>query len=146
MANEKLITALNSDLALELGAITQYMWHHVMAVGMESPEIKEIFRNISMVEMKHAEAFAERIVYLGGTPATKPLKIKMGGKLKKMIQDDIAGERISIKQYKNHIKLAEKLDDPVTRQLLIDTVKDEEEHDDIWSSILGIKTLAEEKK
>ncbi|MEN8261844.1 MAG: ferritin-like domain-containing protein [Nitrospirota bacterium] len=146
MANEKLIAALNSDLALELGAITQYMWHHVMAVGMESPEIKEIFRNISMVEMKHAEAFAERIVYLGGTPAAKPHKIKMGGKLKKMIQDDLAGERVAIKQYKNHIKLADKLDDPVTRQLLIDIVKDEEEHDDIWSSILGIKTLAEEKR
>ena len=99
-----------------------------------------------MVEMKHAEAFAERIVYLGGTPAAKPHKIKMGGKLKKMIQDDLAGERVAIKQYKNHIKLADKLDDPVTRQLLIDIVKDEEEHDDIWSSILGIKTLAEEKR
>ncbi len=40
MAKERLIEALNKDLALELSAITQYMWHHTMAEGMESPEIK----------------------------------------------------------------------------------------------------------
>jgi len=145
MAKEKLIEVLNQDLALELSAITQYMWHHVMAQGIESPEIKKIFKDISIVEMKHAEAFAERITYLGGTPITKPAEIKMGGDIRKMMQDDLAGERMAIKQYKSHIRLAEELDDPVTRQLLLDIVKDEEEHDDIWSAILGIKTLAEEE-
>ncbi len=75
------------------------------------------------MEMKHAEAFAERIAYMGGTPITKPTEIKMGGDLRKMIQDDLAGERMAIQQYKSHIKLAEELNDPVTRQLLLDIVK-----------------------
>lgn len=42
MVREKIIDALNQDLAAELGAIVQYMWHHVMVEGLESPEIEEI--------------------------------------------------------------------------------------------------------
>lgn len=134
--SQRLIQALNQDLALELAAITQYMWHHVMATGMESPEIKDIFREISIVEMKHAEMFAERINYLGGAPTPKPAQIKMGGDLKKMMQDDLENERNAIRQYKGHIKLAEEEGDPVTRRMLEEIVADEEEHDDTWSSIL----------
>jgi len=134
--SEKIIQALNDDLALELGAITQYMWHHVMATGMESPEIKNIFRAISIVEMKHAEMFAERLNYLGGTPTTKPAPIIMGGDLTKMMEDDLGGERNAIRQYKEHIKLAEEEGDPVTRRMLEEIVAEEEEHDDTWSSIL----------
>ena len=89
-----------------------------------------------MVEMKHAEMFAERLNYLGGTPTTKPAQIMMGGDLNKMMEDDLAGERNAIKQYKGHIKLAEDEGDPVTRRMLEEIVADEEEHDDIWSSIL----------
>lgn len=144
MAKKELIDALNQDLALELGAITQYMWHHAMSEGMESPAISDLFRKISIVEMKHAEAFAERIVYLGGTPITKPAEIKMGGDLKKMMEDDLEGERHAIKQYKAHRKLAIELDDPITARMLEEIIRDEEEHDDQWSTILGVKSLAEE--
>lgn len=145
MAKKELIDALNQDLALELGAITQYMWHHAMAEGKESPAISDLFKKISIVEMKHAEAFAERIVYLGGTPITKPAEIKMGGDLKKMMEDDLAGERHAIKQYKAHRKLAIELDDPITARMLEEIIRDEEEHDDQWSTILGVKSLAEEE-
>lgn len=144
MGKEKLIDALNEGLALELGAITQYMWHHAMAEGKESPPISELFREIGIVEMKHAEALAERIVYLGGTPTTKPAAIKTGGDLKKMMEDDLEGERHAIKLYKSHLKLAEEANDPITRRLLEDIIADEEEHDDRWSSVLGVKTLAEQ--
>jgi bacterioferritin len=144
MENKELIDALNQDLSLELGAITQYMWHHAMAEGKESPAISDLFRKIGIVEMKHAEAFAERIVYLGGAPTTKPAEIKMGGDLKKMMEDDLAGERHAIKQYKAHMKLAEDMGDPITRRMLEDIIRDEEEHDDQWSTILGVKSLAEE--
>lgn len=145
MSREKLIKALNDDLALELAAITQYMWHHVMAEGLESPEISEMFRKIAIDEMKHAEKLAERINYLGGTPVTKPGEIKVGGDLKKMIKDDIDGERMAIKLYKEHLKLAEEAGDPVTRRILEEIIMDEEGHDDKFSAILKIKTLAEEQ-
>lgn len=141
--SKKLINALNEDLSLELGAITQYMWHHVMATGLESPEIRDQFRAIAIVEMKHAEKFAERINYLGGTPTIKLAPVKVGGNLKKMIQDDDAGERNAIKKYKADMRLAQTEGDVVTARMLEDIIRDEEDHDDTWSTTLGIKGLLE---
>lgn len=137
MGKEKIIAALNQDIALELGAIVQYMWHHVMAEGMKSPEISEMFRDTSMDEMKHAEEFAERIDYLGGVPVTKPEPIKVGGDLIKMIRDDLAGERGAIKKYKEDIKLCIAEDDPVTRLMLEEILADEEKHAHDWRTLLA---------
>ncbi len=141
--SKKLMKALNEDIALELGAIIQYMWHHVMGTGMESPEIRDRFLKISIEEMKHAERFAERLNYLGGVPTVKPAEIKAGGNLKKMIQDDLDGERNAIKKYKADLKLARDEGDVVTARMLEEVIADEEEHDDEWSGILGVKGLYE---
>ncbi len=141
--SKKLIQALNEDLALELAAITQYFWHHVMATGLESPEVRDRFKAIAMDEMKHAEAFAERLNYLGGVPTVKPANIKVGGDLKKMIQDDLAAERNAIKKYKADLKLAQREGDVVTARMLEDIIKVEEGHDDEWTSTLGVKGLYE---
>lgn len=137
VSKEQLLEALNKDLADELAAITQYMWHHVMAKGMESPAIMEAFRSTSMDEMKHGEKLAERLDYLGGTPTTKPSPIMMGGDLRKMIQDDLDAENRAIKQYKSHIKLAAEADDPVTRLMLEEILTDEEDHAYTWETILS---------
>lgn len=141
--SKELIKALNQDIELELGAITQYMWHHVMATGIESPEIRNIFREIAIVEMKHAEMFAERVNYLGGVPTVKVSKVKVGGDLKKMIRDDLDGERYAIRKYKEDLKLAREEGDVVTARMLEDIIGDEEDHDDTWSTILGIRGLYE---
>ncbi len=139
--SKELMDALNEDIALELGAITQYMWHHIMATGLESPDLKVKFREISLVEMRHAEMFAERLSYLGGIPTVEPAPVKMGGDLKKMIQDDLDGERNAIKKYKADLKLARDLGDVVTARMLEDIIIDEESHDDLWSGVLGVKGL-----
>ncbi len=135
----KLIEALNKDRADELAAIMQYMGHHYEGAGMDSPGILEIFKSTSITEMKHAEMLAERIVYLGGEPTKEPSAILKGGDLRKMIQDDLAKENGAIKQYKEHIKLAEEEGDTTTRRMLEEILADEEKHADTWETILGIK-------
>jgi bacterioferritin len=134
---QDVIEALNEDLAYELAAITQYMWHHVMAKGLESPAIVDQMRETSMDEMKHAEKLAERLDYLGGTPTTKPKEIRMGGDLRKMIQDDLDAENEAIQRYKRHIKLAAEAEDPVTRLMLEEILTDEEDHAYTWETLLG---------
>lgn len=129
--------ALNQAIAAELAAITQYMWHHVMATGMESPGAADEFKKASIDEMKHAEELAERLSYLGGVPTTKPLVIKVGGGLKKMIQDDLKAENENIAMYKKFIKMCG--DDPTTRRMLEKILAEEEEHADTWESLLGIQ-------
>src|SRR3990172_6481786 len=63
-SEKKTIELLNQALSDELAAIYQYMWHHFHGQGMESPAIRELFKEASMDEMKHAEALAERITLL----------------------------------------------------------------------------------
>ena len=48
--------------------------------------------------------------------------------LKTMMEEDLAGERYAIKQYKSHMKLAAELEDPIIRRMLEDIIRDEEEH------------------
>jgi len=136
---KKIIAALNVDLGLEIGAIVQYMHHHFTAEGMESPAIIDLFEDIAKDEMKHMEKLGERINYLGGDPTTKPAPIKTGGDLKKMIQDDLDGENLAIKTYKEHISLCAKIGDTTTRLMLEEILSDEEGHADKWETTLGIK-------
>ena len=136
---KKIIAALNQDVSLELGAVIQYLWHHYMAEGMESPAIIELQEKVSRDEMKHLEAFAERVIALGGEPPTEIAPVKKGGDLKKMMRDDLAGERNAIQVYKGHIKLAAELGDTTTRLMLEEIVSQEEGHVDLWETTLGIK-------
>ena len=133
---QKIIRALNIDIGLEIGAIIQYIMHEVMAEGMESPAIMEKFESISRDEMKHLERLAQRVNYLGGVPNTKPAPIKIGGNLKKMVQDDLDGEYTAIKTYKSHVKMCEEIGDTTSRLMLEEILTDEEKHADTWETIL----------
>lgn len=136
---KELLEWLNKAIAREIGVSIQYMWQHVMAIGMQSPEIKDIFEDIAVVEMKHAEQIAERLFYLGGTPTTKPTPIDITGSLKEMIQHDLKAEEEAIDMYKQIVKIADKLGDSTTRLLFEKILSDEEEHADQFETILGIK-------
>lgn len=134
--SKELLDALNEDLSYELGAIIQYMYHHVMASGVESPAVAAMFRTHALSEMLHAETLAERIDLLGGVPTTKVAPVEVGGDLNKMLRDDLEGEYLAIRLYKEHIKLANREDDPVTRRMLEDILTQEETHANDIESLL----------
>jgi len=136
-SKEQLLEALNTSIARELAVTIQYMWHHVMAKGIQSAEVEEIFKKISIQEMKHAEEFAERLDYLGGVPTTKPMEIKVGGDLRKMLTEDYEAEEQAINLYRGYIKLAAELGDPVTRLLYEKILSEEEEHHNTFGTLLG---------
>ncbi len=136
MADQRIINILNQSIARELQVSIQYMWHHVMAVGLASPAIKEVFKQIAIVEMKHAEAFAERLDQLGGVPTTVPSPILVGGDLKKMIQDDLKAEEEAVTMYREGVKLSADAGDPVTRRLYEEILASEEEHLKTFSDML----------
>ncbi len=137
VGKQQIVDALNEALGLELSAITQYMWHHVMAKGMESPALMEEFRSAAMAEMRHAESIAERIDYLGGTPTKQPAEIKMGGDSRKMVQDDLASEMMAIEKYRSFIRMAFEANDSTTRLMLEEILSQEEEHAHTWETVLG---------
>ncbi len=135
MASE-LLELLNKAIAREIGVSIQYMWQHVMALGMESPEIKDVFEDIAIEEMKHAEKIAERLFYLGGIPTTKPTPINVGDSLKEMIENDLQAENEAIDMYKEIINVASEEEDSTTRLLFEEILTAEEEHKHTFAILL----------
>ena len=133
---KKLIDELNKGVEREITAIIQYSYHHVMAEGIESPALSEMFEKVAIEEMEHLEQFSNRINYLGGVPTTKPNPIKVGGTLKKMVQDDLELEYQAIRLYKGQIEVAKEMGDTTTRLMLEKILTTEEEHADKWETVL----------
>jgi bacterioferritin len=127
---------LNKAIAREIQVAIQYMWQHVQWVGVKGFAVHDEFQKIAVVEMKHAEAIAERLFYLGGIPTTKPAEINVGKSLKEMIQADVKAEEEAIILYKTIVNLARKEKDETTKFLFLDILKDEEEHHDTFTTLL----------
>jgi bacterioferritin len=133
---KKLIDELNRGVAREITAIIQYSYHHVMAEGMESPAISEMFEKVALEEMDHLEEFSDRINYFGGVPTTKPNPIKVGGTLTEMVKADLELEYEAIRMYKGQIAIAKEIGDTTTRLMLEKILTTEEEHADKWETVL----------
>jgi bacterioferritin len=86
--------------------------------------------------MKHAEAIAERLFYLGGIPTTKPDPINVGKALKEMLTQDVKDEEKAMQMYKETIELARKEKDETTAFLFMGILKDEEDHHDTFTTLL----------
>jgi bacterioferritin len=136
LASKELLDLLNTSIARELQVSIQYMWQHVQWKGVKHYTVKDELKNIGIQEMKHAEAIAERLFYLGGTPTTKPEPIFVRDNLKDMLEQDIKDEEGAVKLYKTVIKLAEKEGDITTAQIFKGILQDEEEHHDTFTGIL----------
>ena len=134
---EELIALMQQGLARELAVSVQYMWHHVMGKGMASPAFRTMVKAISIQEMKHAEAIADRLDYFGAVPTTRPIEVMVGGDLTKMIADDLEAERGSITLYQNIIKKADAEGDVVTRNLFEEILAAEEDHEAQFSALLA---------
>jgi bacterioferritin len=137
MASKKLKGYLNKAIARELQVSIQYMWQHVLVKGVEGFAVKNELKEIAITEMKHAEAIAERLAYLGGVPTTKPDPIFMGKNLKEMLKADKKAEEEAISMYKEIIKIAREEEDETTQKLFQGILADEEEHHDTFSSLLS---------
>jgi bacterioferritin len=134
MENKKIIEILNKIRVEELTAIMQYSQHHYLAKGINSPVVSEIFKKLSIVEMKHAYALAERITALGGAPTMKIDQVNVPEKLEDMIRVNCEVEKGAIEAFKGYIKKVS--DDPTTRRILEGILADEEEHLDVLSKLL----------
>ncbi|OGN97612.1 MAG: ferritin [Chloroflexi bacterium RBG_13_51_36] len=127
---------LNDAIARELQVAVQYMWQHVQWGGVKGFAVHDELKKIGIAEMKHAEAIAERLFYLGGIPTTKPTPIFVGSTLKEMIRQDIKDEANAITLYRKIIDAALKEDDVTTAFLFKQILQEEEDHHDTFTTLL----------
>ena len=136
MGSQELLELLNKAIARELQVSIQYMWQHVQWKGVKGFAVQEELKKIAVTEMKHAEAIAERLVYLGGKPTTKPEPIYVGETLREMIEKDKMDEENAITFYKQIIQAANNEGDITTAELFRKTLGEEEERHDFFKSLL----------
>ena len=135
-ASKGLLDLLNQAIAREIQVSVQYMWQHVLWKGVKGFAVKDALKKIAVQEMKHAEAVAERLNYLGGIPTTRPTPIFVGDTLKEMIGQDKKDEEGAIALYRKIIDLSRKEGDEVTNRLFREILAEEEEHHDIFTTLL----------
>jgi len=136
-ASPKLTDMMNQAIASELQAIVQYMWHHIMVKGLNSTSLMDVFEDIAVEEMKHAEKIAERLFYFDVNPTTKPTPIAVGGTPEQMLKANVQAEEEAITLYKDIIKQAASESDDTTRLLFEEILSDEERHHDTFTTLLG---------
>ena len=134
--SKALLNQLNEAIARELQVAIQYMWQHVQWGGVKGFAVHDELKSIGIAEMKHAEAIAERLFYLGGIPTTKPTPIFVGNSLKEMIEQDVKDEEGAIKLYKQIIEAALKEGDVTTAFLFKQILQQEEGHHDTFTTLL----------
>ena len=127
---------LNKGIAREIRFSIQYLWQHVLAKGIEGAIVKNLFREIAIAEMKHAEALAERVDFLNGVPTTSHEPVHIGHSLDAVLKENVQAEEEAIRLYKEAIQVASKDGDFTTRRLLEEILSQEEEHLDTFSKLL----------
>jgi bacterioferritin len=131
-----LLNMLNEAIARELQVAIQYMWQHVQWSGVKGFAVQDELQSIAITEMKHAEAIAERLFYLGEIPTTKPNPIFVGDTLKQMIERDVTDEANAITLYKQIVEQARKENDETTNRLFREILQQEEDHHDTFTTLL----------
>lgn len=134
--SKELQNMLNDAIARELSVSISYMWQHVLMTGLQALAVKDAVKKISIAEMRHAEAIAERLVYLGGRPTTKPTEIKVGETLTEMLRINVGLEDGAIELYRSIVAKAEMEGDTVTADMFHQILADEEDHHNTFTSLL----------
>lgn len=143
--NTRIIEALNKVLYNELTAINQYFLHAKMLKNWGLKVLADHAYHESIDEMKHADALADRILFLDGLPNFQALgKLRIGEGPRETLQCDLALEMDAMKDLRTGIALCEEDADYTSRKLLADILESEEEHVDwIETQLALIERLGE---
>lgn len=133
MKGEKVvIDYMNELLAGELAARNQYFIHSRMYSEWGFSKLFERLDHEMGEETQHAEQFIRRILMLEGVPKMVPAALNIGEDLVSALKADLNTEYEVRAALKKGIKLCEEHQDYVTRDFLVDQLKDTEEDHAHW--------------
>ena len=129
--NPTVVALLNEALKAELTAINQYWLHYRMLDNWGVTKLAAHERHESIDEMKHADRFAERILFLDGLPNFQALgSLRIGESVEEILHADLAAEHEAVDMYRAAVATCEEQRDYVSRDLFAEVLKDEEGHVD----------------
>lgn len=136
MDKQTMIDRLNEDLAGEFGAIIQYLTYAAKATGPYRPQLAQFFLEEVADEQLHAQYLANKIVALGGEPATMPRAVPAANTNKEMLEAVLAAEQRAMSDYTQRAKDAEAYGDKGLAVQLEDMVRDESGHSEETARML----------
>jgi bacterioferritin len=129
LRDAKVVEHLNTQLTNELTAINQYFLH---ARTLENWGVGKLGKREyaeSIDEMKHADALIKRILFLDGLPNVQRLNpIQVGEDVEQILKSDQALEEKALVDLREAIAYCESVRDFVSRDVLLQILKSEEDH------------------
>ncbi len=123
------IKLLNQAIGDELSAINQYMYFHFHCDDQGYDLLGALFKKSAIEEMRHVEAFADRVLFLKGDIIMQPSKkVKYIKDIRDMLNFALKEEQSAIKLYNKFANQSSKNLDSATKRLFEDIVIDEERH------------------
>ena len=145
--DDRVIEVLNEVLTNELTAVNQYYLHSAMQKNWGFTKLGDYTYHESIDEMKHADLLIHRILFLEGHPNLQRLNpLSIGESVREQLTADLGVEVRAMETLRRGIALCLEVPDQVTRLLLEDILKSEEEHVDyLETQISLLDTLGDQE-
>ena len=133
----RVVELLNDALTFELTVTNTYFLHARMLDNWGLPKLGKVFYDLSIDEMKDADALINRILLFDGHPNVQKLNaIQVGEHAEEMLSLAFESEKAAVAQFNASAKECHELGDHGTASVFEEMVRDEEEHADWFESQL----------
>jgi bacterioferritin len=133
----RVVELFNEALTLELTVTNTYFLHARMLDNWGISKLGKVFYDLSIDEMKDADAVINRILMFDGHPnVQRLLNIQVGESPEEMLQLAVESERGAVAQFNAGAQECRDLGDHGSAQVFEEMVRDEERHADWFESQL----------
>ena len=133
----RVVDLLNDALTLELTVTNTYFLHARMLDSWGLTKLGKVFYDLSIDEMKDADALINRILLFDGHPNVQKLgAITVGESAEEMLRLALDSEKGAVAQFNSSAQECHALGDHGTAAVFEEMVRDEETHADYFESQL----------
>jgi bacterioferritin len=133
----QLIADLNEDLSREYQAIVSYVIYSQVLKGAEYMAIAKELESHAGQELQHALTISKHIDYLGGTPTTNVLPVKVSHRAEELLRADLENENTTVRNYRARVKQCEALGEYAIAEDVREILRQEQEHQIDLATALG---------
>jgi bacterioferritin len=136
-ADPRIVELLNDALTFELTVTNTYFLHARMLDNWGLPRLGKVFYDLSIDEMRDADALINRVLLFQGHPNVQRLgAIQVGETPEEMLRLALASEEAAVAQFNASAGECHALGDHGTAAVFEEMVRDEERHAEWFDSQL----------